>query len=282
MAEFTTDDGVTIDYDDTGPRDGVPVVLCHGLASSSVQHLADASYFAGRGYRVLVPDVRGHGISGKPRPLSLEAFSIPRMAADLVQMLDICGVGPVHWVGNSLGGILALHLLGTEAPRFRSLATFGTPYSLRLPRWFARAIPWAHHVFGAKTYARMAGWGMSRDPGAQELIASVVRDWSPEVGQLVAHHLTQFDLIQNAVRASVPILMIRGGQDPQINITHGRTLQALRGRPHFTLLDVPTGGHCANLDATEVVREALEGFWKKVDGESQQTRASLGDRRSVT
>ena len=108
--QVLTEDGVTIVHDDLGPRDGVPVVLCHGLAAAGAQLSADAEYFAGRGYRVLVPDLRGHGRSGKPAAMRVEDFSIARMAADMVAMLDQAGVGPVHWVGNSLGGWVAFEL----------------------------------------------------------------------------------------------------------------------------------------------------------------------------
>src|SRR5690606_23714166 len=115
---------------DLGPPAGTPVVLCHGLGAAGEQLAEDARYFAGRGYRVLLPDLRGHGRSGTPVPPTRAAFTIPLMAADLLAMLDDAGVGPVHWVGNSLGGILALELLGAHAARFRTLATFGTAYRL--------------------------------------------------------------------------------------------------------------------------------------------------------
>ncbi|UXN73251.1 alpha/beta hydrolase [Devosia sp. A8/3-2] len=49
-------------------------------------------------------------------------------------MLDHAGAREVHWVGNSLGGILALWLLGTPlVSRLRSLALFGTCFSMNLP-----------------------------------------------------------------------------------------------------------------------------------------------------
>lgn len=261
MPQFETDDNVTIVYHDLGSPNGVPVVLAHGLASSAEQHLADAEYFASRGYRVLVPDARGHGRSGKPRPMTVAAFTIARIASDLAQMLDHAEIGPVHWVGNSLGGILGLELLGRAEHRLRTFATFGTTYSLGLPRFAAYAIPLTHALFGARFYARMAGRGMSRDPAAQQLIASVVANWDAGVGRLACHNLANFDLIANAVAASLPILMLRGGQDVQINITLGPTLRAMRTRPNFTLVDLPKAGHCANLDATDEVREELERFW---------------------
>ncbi len=47
MADFVTDDGVRIVYDDLGPAGGTPVVICHGLAAAGEQMSADMAYFAG-------------------------------------------------------------------------------------------------------------------------------------------------------------------------------------------------------------------------------------------
>ena len=59
--QFTSSDGVALVYDDFGPADGAPVVLCHGLAAQALQFADDAAFLAGKGHRVLVPDLRGTG-----------------------------------------------------------------------------------------------------------------------------------------------------------------------------------------------------------------------------
>lgn len=263
MPELTTDDGVTIVYDDLGPRDGVPLVLCHGLAAAGEQLTADASYFAGLGYRVLVPDLRGHGRSGKPVPLSAAGFSIVRMADDLVAMLDHAGVGPVHWVGNSLGGIVALQLLPLHAARFRTLATFGTAYRLSLPRWGAQLIPLGHALFGPRLIAGMTAWATTRSPAARPMIEKLVAQFDPLVGRLVVENLSRYDLIANATAATLPVLMLRGGRDAQVNAALGPTLSAMQGRRNFSLVEIREGGHCANLDATEMLRAELMTFWQR-------------------
>jgi 3-oxoadipate enol-lactonase len=100
----------------------------------------------------------------------------------------------------------------------------------------------------------------------------VVEDWDPHVGLLIAQHLTglkELNLIGHAVAADIPILMIKGGQDPQINIVLGPTLRAMRGQPNFTLVDLPKGGHCANLDATNEVRSELLQFWQRAEASAK-------------
>lgn len=261
MAEFTTSDGVAIVYDDLGPRGGVPVVLCHGLAAAGEQLEADAEYFASRSYRVLVPDLRGHGRSGKPATMTREAFSIPRMADDLVELLDHADVPPVHWVGNSMGGILVLHILPAHEHRFRTFATFGTAYALNLPPWVGSAVPVSYGLIGAHLTATLTALATTRNKAARPLIAKLIRAFDPEVGKLVASNLARYDLIANGKAARLPILMLRGGHDGPVNSALGPTLAAMEGRENFTLVELPEGGHCANLDATEAWRAALLAFW---------------------
>ncbi len=259
--DFTTSDGVRIAYDDLGPRDGVPVVLCHGLGAAGEQMHADAAFLAAQGYRVLVRDVRGHGRSGKPTPMMPEGFSIERMAEDQIAMLDHAAAGPVLWVGNSLGGIVALQMLDGHEHRFRTLATYGTSYALNLPPWTAGALPLVYRVFGAPLAGRLTGKTTTRNKDAQPLIAKLITAFDPEVGRLAAGQVSRYDLIGNAVAATLPILMARGKLDRAVNSALGSTLAAMQARANFTLVELPTGGHCANLDATDELRAALLAFW---------------------
>jgi 3-oxoadipate enol-lactonase len=144
---FRATDGVEIVYDAFGSGTDT-VVLCHGLAAAGEQLLPDAQHFADRGFRVLVPDLRGHGRSGKPTPLDRDNLSIGRLATDLVEMLDHAAAPHVHWVGNSLGGIVALWMLREHEERFRTLATFGTSYRLKLPDFWAPIVPPVQALLG--------------------------------------------------------------------------------------------------------------------------------------
>lgn len=57
----------TLVYDDhPGPTERAPVLLLHGLGSSARDWEYQLPALLGR-YRLLVPDLRGHGRSGKPR-----------------------------------------------------------------------------------------------------------------------------------------------------------------------------------------------------------------------
>jgi len=259
---FNTADGVRIVYDDVGPRDGVPVVLCHGLAAAAEQFEADAAFFADAGFRVLVPDLRGHGRSATPQPLVPAALGIERFAADLTRMLDDAKVGKVHWVGNSLGGIAALAMLRQD--RFRTLTTFGTLYAIGLPRLGGHhAITAGRAVLGQRLFATLTANSTSPNPAARAVLKRVLSQTRYRVTAMLAGVLTRYDLTGEASRATLPILMLRGGRDLAVNSGLGGTIAAMRGRPNFTLVELPLGGHCANLDVPETFRTTLLQFWER-------------------
>jgi 3-oxoadipate enol-lactonase len=258
---FTTDDGVDIAYGDFGPRSGRAIALCHGLCASGRQFEDDAAYFAGLGYRVLVPDLRGHGQSGAPAGLSGSDFAISRIGRDMLAMLDHAGVAQVDWVGNSLGGIIALSMVETAAARFRSLATFGTSYRLALPPFVPQIFPLIYGLFGRGIVSGMTARATTDNLCGRKLVAEMLADFDPQAGRAVAENVRRYDLIDNALAYTGPILLIRGGRDRAVNAALGSTLKAMQGRANFTRVDLPDAAHCANLDVPAEVRNTLMAFW---------------------
>lgn len=257
---FASSDGVEIVYDDLGQ--GPVVVLCHGLAAGALQLRPDAAYFAAKGYRVLVPDLRGHGRSGKPVPLDGTTMSLERLAGDLLALLDDAQAGPVHWVGNSLGGILALQLLAEgHAERFQTLATFGTAFRLDLPGGLAPLLPAVQGLLGK----RLSGWLVARattgNQAARPVIAHLIESFDPQVGLHLTRNLARYDLLAAGVAATLPMLMLRGSADRLVNAALPATLAAMQGKANFRLVELEGGGHCANLDVPDAWRRELETFW---------------------
>ncbi|MEV4319876.1 alpha/beta hydrolase [Actinocrispum sp. NPDC049592] len=87
-----------------GPADGRPLLALHGLTG----HGARWRRFAAThlpGWRVIAPDLRGHGGSTWNPPWTLETF-----AQDVLAVLDDLGLGPVPVMGHSFGGAIAVYL----------------------------------------------------------------------------------------------------------------------------------------------------------------------------
>ena len=116
MPEIQVPDG-TVSYAATG--EGAPVMLLHGFTQSSRSWQEVAGMLPG-GYRVVVPDLRGHGATRVRGPHTMDAC-----LADLAAIWAAERIDRTHLVGYSMGGRLALHVAAHRPERLLSLATIG-------------------------------------------------------------------------------------------------------------------------------------------------------------
>ncbi|WP_372618793.1 alpha/beta fold hydrolase [Falsiroseomonas sp.] len=94
-------DGLKIHADLLGARDRQVVCLVHSLGADGGMWAEQVPVLLEAGYAVLRIDLRGHGGSGAPPgPYAMQA-----LGEDLAFVLRQLGLGPVHYVGLSLGGM---------------------------------------------------------------------------------------------------------------------------------------------------------------------------------
>jgi pimeloyl-ACP methyl ester carboxylesterase len=126
IKSFDSWDGIEIAFQEWGEEtSSAPVVLHHGFVAD-----ADSNWVAPgvvealleAGHRVLAPDARGHGRSGKPHDPG--RYGEQRMARDLASLLDAIGAPRVDLVGYSMGAIVSL-LFASEDGRVRKLVVGG-------------------------------------------------------------------------------------------------------------------------------------------------------------
>ncbi|MEV0850690.1 alpha/beta hydrolase [Streptomyces sp. NPDC049954] len=92
-------------YHDLGPADGTPVVLSHGWPFDPVGSYAEvAPALARRGYRCLVPYLRGHGETVFRRPGTFRSGQQAALGADHLALLDALSVGRALFAGYDWGG----------------------------------------------------------------------------------------------------------------------------------------------------------------------------------
>lgn len=100
------------------PAAGV-VVMLHGLVMDNLSSL----YFTLAGpvskeFHVVLPDLRGHGLSQRPAT----GYGLAELTSELEATLDALALGgPVHLVGHSFGGVLALSFASRNPGRTASV-----------------------------------------------------------------------------------------------------------------------------------------------------------------
>src|SRR4051794_35108490 len=93
--------GIRLAFEDQG--NGEALVLLHGLCGSS-EYWDKVTPELSKHYRVITPDLRGHGESG----VSDEAFVMNTMANDISELLEKLHISQAIIFGHSLGGYVTL------------------------------------------------------------------------------------------------------------------------------------------------------------------------------
>jgi pimeloyl-ACP methyl ester carboxylesterase len=106
--------GVRLAVLELGGATAPPLVMLHGMQDVGASLLPVAEPLAQR-YRVILPDLRGHGASDQPGCYTMEHFLF-----DLNKVMDALELPDAHWFGHSLGGQILVRLAAAFPQRVRS------------------------------------------------------------------------------------------------------------------------------------------------------------------
>jgi 3-oxoadipate enol-lactonase len=253
--------GTALYYEDTGGA-GAPVVFSHGLLWDTKLFAPQIAVLKDR-YRCVAYDHRGQGRSaeGVGRAISMETLT--EDAAALVEKL---GLGPVHFCGLSLGGIVAMRLAIARPDLIRSLVLLDTtadaePYKLKY-----QALNVVARVAGLGAVSAMAmpalyGKTALKDPAR----ADDRREWKQ---QLVGNRDTVWRAINGVLdrksihgelgRIAAPTLVCVGDEDTSTpKVMAERIATGIAGAK---LVVIPNAGHGATLEQPAVVTAAIGAF----------------------
>ncbi len=157
--------GIAMSCLDEGPRDGEVVVMLHGNPSWSyywrqlVLGLRDPA--AGKGYRCIVPDHVGMGLSDKPDDAPDATprydYTLQSRVDDLESLFDRLGIaGPVTLAVHDWGGMVGFGWALSHMPRVKRLVILNTA-AFPLPQ--AKPMPWQ---LSLGRDSRLGGWLIRR------------------------------------------------------------------------------------------------------------------------
>ena len=139
--------GIDMAYYEVGPREGVPIVFCHGFPelAFSWRHQLKACEAAGRW--AIAPDQRGYGRTSRPEAVT--DYDMEHLTGDLVGLLDHLGVEQAVFVGHDWGGIVVWQLPLMHPDRVAGIVGLNTPFMRRAP---LDPIEGMRKVFGEDMY----------------------------------------------------------------------------------------------------------------------------------
>ena len=286
----TTANGITITYEDKGPRDAPTILLVMGLGGQLTlwpDEFVDA--LNGHGFRTIRYDNRDVGLStrfdaaGVPNVkwmvvksmLGLpvrSAYTLADMAADGVALLDHLAIERAHIVGASMGGMISQHIAARYPDRTLSLTSImSSTGNRRLPRARKEAMqvlanrPMSGDPEDMIAYSVRAARviGSPGYPAAEERLqrrvrADFERGWYPQgVARQMAAIVADGDRRHLLKTITAPTLVVHGEDDPLVPLAAGRDTAAnIAGA---RLLTIPGMGHDLPLALVDTLADAIAG-----------------------
>ena len=111
--------GITLHYEERGQ--GEPLLLLHGFGMCGPGDWGEIADELAKDYRVIMPDLRGHGWSTNPS----NVFTMRQSAEDIRALLDKLGLKGVRAMGISAGAMTLLHLATKYPDRLDAMVLIG-------------------------------------------------------------------------------------------------------------------------------------------------------------
>ncbi|WP_329146678.1 alpha/beta hydrolase [Streptomyces sp. NBC_01456] len=282
--------------DGAAARAREPALYVHGLGGSS-QNWSDLMPLLADRLDGEAVDLPGFGLSPPPDDGN---YSVSAQARALIRHLDAAGRGPVHLLGNSMGGAAATRVAAVRPDLVRTLTLISPALPELRPQRTAvptalLAVPGIARLFGRLTHdwtperrtrevlalcygapGRVSPEGFNS--AADEYARRLELPYFWEVMERSARGLVnaytlggQHNLWRQAERVLAPTLLVYGGRDRLVSFRMARrAAAAFRGARMLTL---PEAGHVAMMEYPEAVARAVREL---LDSEETDATADAG------
>jgi pimeloyl-ACP methyl ester carboxylesterase len=272
-----TVDGGAAEYLDVGT--GPVVVLVHGDGETCRDWRWVAPAIVAAGHRVVAPSLPGHGATAETASYAMED-----LAAWVGRFLDVVGIDRATVGGNSIGGLIPIHLAFQQPHRVARLLLIDSA-------GFGNAV---NPVLGLETLPVLgeAAVGLALMPGgpqlravvrAQNLFAQPLRvppEWwldqlrwgsgrpmltaSLACKRAILDAAGQFHLVLDRLsELNVPTLIVWGALDEVVALVQGQA--AARLIPDCRLEVLPTSGHVPHVETPDAVLVPLLRFLRDTE-----------------
>jgi pimeloyl-ACP methyl ester carboxylesterase len=269
---YATVGGLRIHYAEAGA--GEPLVLQHGWPQHWWMWRHVIAPLAER-YRVIVPDLRGHGWSDKPRA----SYRKDVLMRDTLGLLDELGLERVRYVGHDWGSFSGMLLALRHPERLERFVALSLPHPWQRDRSVAKVVSsgWYQLVLAAPVLGKLAiskgftvkmlqggrSQGRFTDEEIETYMAVIREPDATEASMRMYRHFLLHELrpslsgVFNDERLTVPTLWMVGEHDP----VAGMADEGYRDHADDMRLEKVDGvGHFLPEEAPDLLRARLLEF----------------------
>jgi 3-oxoadipate enol-lactonase len=258
---------IHLHVEDTGA--GTPIVFSHSLFFDSAMFHHQAEFF-GTTHRVIRYDHRGQGKSAPSGTLDVDTLT-----DDAAALIESLHAGPVHFVGNSLGGFVALRLAARRPDLVLSVAALGSSGEAEHRQAEFAPLVDAMRSQGTGPHIDTLMYIMFGDSFLADPARAAERThWHGKMSALPnsiaeAAHAVVFrkPMLDELAGCRVPVLAIAGAEDHAYGPKEAANIATASGGRAVT---VAKAGHSVALEAPHEVNALLAAHF----AQSQQRRAA--------
>lgn len=256
--------GTELEVLDTG-GDGPVVAFSHGLLWSHRMFLPQIEALRGR-YRCVAWDHRGQGQSAVPDG---RIVTIEQVTADAIALFEQLKLGPVHFVGLSMGGFVGMRIAARRPELVRSLSLLETAPDpeptahlgrYRLLNLAARTVG-VNDLLAGRVLRIMCADALLDDPAQQakvRALAGMLKENRRSIYKAVNGVLEREGVERELGNIRCPTMVLRGTADNAI--ARERAYKLVDGIAGAKWVEVPGAGHTSTLETPEAVNAELTAF----------------------
>jgi 3-oxoadipate enol-lactonase len=262
--------GITLRCRIDGPSSAPTILLSNSLATDLSMWDGQAAHLAQQ-YRVIRYDTRGHGESEASKP----PYTLSMLAEDVRSLLDALGVGQVHYVGLSLGGMTGQVFAARYPHRLHSLALCDTSAKVSRSIWEERIRLALREGIECVVEPSVGRWFTKsfreREPAVIEAFRRKIRGTSIDGYLGCANAIMEMDNNDLLGRIATPTLVVVGRDDPATPVGDSEILKA--GIAGSRLLVIDDAAHLPNIEREDEFNEVIGEFLSRQVERAQGVRA---------
>jgi pimeloyl-ACP methyl ester carboxylesterase len=272
-------DGVEVTYLDAGS--GNPIVMIPGADGMKETFRYQVPALDGR-HRIIVADMRARHEPGA---------SFDRLADDVAELMDECGVESAVILGQSLGGAVALRFATRYPERVRGLVISNSLTRITLEhlglnrtgliplaRLTIRYLPTAASRAMARLWSRAEVWVFDDSPGWANVVEYVLWTGSRTVPATISKGrvdlFREVDLRPELRHVRAPTLVVRGDRDFYMPPRWWEEILELV--PSSRSVEVPETGHCSHISMPGTFNQTVLEWIREI--EATEVQSSGGAR----